>query len=205
MPHIVPHIIRSTQVQPGDVIFAVGGQRGHVLCGRTVEHVEVKVKLVHIITRGEPVRTVPLNESLEVRRSESTPEEFDVLDRERALRYIQDNIAGSVIAVTDAKRKLEEDLEFGPDYWGSRAADVAAAQTTARLWGKVARVAASGLYQGDLIAATRAVMAEVSDGMVDLAFTSRSTCVISNAFEDVVRNAQARWVRYLRSYLTPER
>jgi hypothetical protein len=208
MPKAVELVRPASELRVGDVIKVVGHLKGHVLCGRPIESIDLKTKLAHITpARGVKV-SIPLGTQVLFVREVPTDEENEVRDRISALRFIKQSIADAPEAVEEAKSALLKDLAFVPSYWSHRVAKLGEAATHAQLWARVQRASASGALRGsarfeagDLIAATRAVADEIKEQMMNLHPTSRSTSVLHNAMEDVELEARLSWFRRLTSYL----
>jgi hypothetical protein len=204
MPKAVELVRNADQLCVGDVIKVVGHLKGHVLCGRAIESIELKTKLAHITpARGVKV-SIPLSTQVLFVREFPTDEETEAKERARALYFIKQSIANAPDAVEEAQAKLLKDLAYVPSYWAHQIASLAEATAQAQLWARVERAAAAGTYRGsgsfevgDLIAATRAVAAEIKEQMMDLRPTSRSTSVLHNAMEDVELEARLSWFRSL--------
>lgn len=209
MPQSVTRIVTANHLNKGDKILAVGELRGHILCGRNVVSAETKTKLTHIVASNGVAQksAVPWTTSITVSREEPTDEERAARDREISLLHIHEAIKTAGTAVEEARAKLNSDLVYASTYWCNRAADLAETQEKAFIWKQVVRAAEKGIYRdasfevGDLIAAVRAVAAEIREEAMNRHPNSRSTSVIHNAFEDVVLAARLAWVRSLAYFI----
>jgi hypothetical protein len=204
MPKAVELVRTADHLCVGDVIKVVGHLKGHPLCGHPIESIELKTKLAHITpARGVKV-SIPLSTLVSFVREVPTDEETEAKERARTLYFIQQSIKDAPDAVEEAHAALLKDLAYVPSYWAHKITDLATVTVHAQLWKSVERAAAAGSYrgsesfeEGDLIAATRAVAAEIKEQMMNLHPTSRSTSVIHNAMEDVELEARLSWFRSL--------
>lgn len=204
MPKAVELVCAADQLRVGDVIKVVGNLKGHVLCGRLIECIELKTKLAHITpTRGTTV-SIPLTTPMSIVREVPTEEETEAKERARTWHFIKQSIKNAPYAVEEAHAALLKDLAYVPSYWTHKIASLAEATVHAHLWIRVERAAAAGSYRGsesfevgDLIAATRSVAAEIKDEVMRLHPSSRSTSTLHNAMEDVELEARLSWVRSL--------
>lgn len=209
MPQVVEYTRPASQLAAGDVIKVVGHLRGHALCGHAVERVELKTKLAHITPVKGVKITVPLDTQVRFDREVPTDEETKAKERVRSLYFIRQGIANAADEIEEAKASLLKEIVYPPSYWAHKLAGLAMATVHAQLWTFVTRAAEAGTYRssdrfevGDLLAATRAVAAEIKEQMMNLHPTSRSTSTIHNAMEDVDLEARLSWYRALTYRIT---
>lgn len=194
MPELVQRDVTPNQIKEGDGFQWKG--KGYVASG-----VETKQKWVYVgVGEDSPRLRVSIDETITVSRMEATPEETAAKRLEFQESLIRSGMDGIDEDVEEAKQRLIDNLVYRPSFHDDDYENYVRAQTRQEIWIGVRKWFEKEPDKG-LIGIVCDVIAELSDELLRSQFANGSSHGMTNAVENVIRQAKADWVRDMRNYV----
>lgn len=197
MPQLVTAPIPATQIKVNDAIDF--DNEGAVTT--TVTAVDVKRAYVYVTAGDGMVHRLGRDQLVTRHRYEPTAEETAAEERAYANDVIERSIKKAPQALADARDAMVKALDQNVDLHWSSYPKFIAAQTEHALWMRVYGLESHEDVK-DFVEALKITVKDETREMMEYSnFASRSTNVMANAIEDVVRQTKAQWMRHNRWYL----